>query len=78
MKIQVIYLSVLFKIKYYKILICWDNGRKRKKKQVTSVPVVAAYEMLAYSLHSILAPRSHFTSIYFFIFRPSCKQISSY
>ena len=24
--------------------------------------------MLAYSLHSILAPRSHFTSIYFFIF----------
>ena len=32
------------------------------------MPIVAAYEMLAYSLHSILAPRSHFTSIYFFIF----------
>ena len=32
------------------------------------MPVVAAYEMLAYSLHSILAPRSHFTSIYFLIF----------
>ena len=62
------YFRVLLFLLQHKIRICWDNGRKRKKKQVTSVPVVAAYGMLTEKVRIQYLLRGHICYLFLFSF----------